>query len=140
MKQRCTNPGKTGYKNYGGRGIKVCKHWEKFENFRDDMLSTYKKGLQIDRIDNDGDYKPTNCRWVTRTENVRNARSNVRHKGLCLAEWAEKLNVPYTVLHTRMWRNTNRSLAKAIESFKAKPYKPMKPDKQAHSSPAPTDE
>ncbi len=81
MIARCNNKKLKQYKDYGGRGIKVCKRWEKFENFRDDMLSTYKKELQLDRVNNDGDYKPSNCRWVTRLENSLNRRDSVIYKG-----------------------------------------------------------
>jgi hypothetical protein len=68
MKQRCTNPNFKQWKDYGGRGIKVCKRWQAFENFLADMGEKPPK-LQIDRIDNNGDYKPSNCRWVTPKEN-----------------------------------------------------------------------
>lgn len=74
MKNRCTNTSHVGYKDYGGRGIKVCDRWLKFENFRDDMLSSWKKGLQLDRINNDGNYETKNCRWVNSAQNRRNRR------------------------------------------------------------------
>ncbi len=76
MKQRCNNPNASGYKNYGGRGISVCNEWEKSsEAFYDWALANgYAPGLQIDRIDNDGNYEPSNCRWVTPKENASNRR------------------------------------------------------------------
>jgi hypothetical protein len=76
MIQRCTNKNNKQYHGYGGRGIKVCDRWAKsFLSFLEDMGERPFKTAQIDRIDNDGNYEPNNCRWVTRKENVRNSRT-----------------------------------------------------------------
>jgi len=75
MKTRCSNPKCSDYKYYGGRGIKVCDRWMRFENFRDDMFSAWQPGLQLDRINNDGNYEPENCRWVTKSVNTKNRRN-----------------------------------------------------------------
>jgi hypothetical protein len=71
MLHRCNNSNATSYIRYGGRGIKVCERWNKFENFLEDM-GIPKDGLTLDRINNDGDYEPSNCRWVTHKENCQN--------------------------------------------------------------------
>lgn len=78
IKQRCLNPRCRAYHNYGGRGITVCDDWHKFEPFLAWALDNgWHKGLDLDRIDNDGDYTPDNCRFVTRRENVNNRRRTV---------------------------------------------------------------
>jgi hypothetical protein len=75
MLQRCTNPHHRAWKNYGGRGINVCKRWLKFENFLADMGEP-PEGLTLDRVNNNSDYKPSNCRWATRLEQ----RANVQRR------------------------------------------------------------
>ncbi len=73
MKARCLYAKDANYDRYGGRGIRVCERWLNFENFLEDM-SIRPEGMQIDRIDNDGNYEPGNCRWVTPKENSANRR------------------------------------------------------------------
>jgi hypothetical protein len=109
MLERCTNPNAQAWKNYGGRGIKVCSEWHSFENFRADMEPTYKKGLTLDRIDVNGNYCKSNCRWVTAKEQSRNKRNTLyietplgRMKAV---EAAEISGINYTTLLYRVAHN-----------------------------------
>jgi len=79
MLQRCTNPNREEWPYYGGRGLKVCKRWHKFENFLADM-GERPEGLTLERVKNHLGYRPSNCVWATREEQARNKRP----KGTCL--------------------------------------------------------
>lgn len=75
MLYRCYNPNSDNYQYYGGRGIKVCKRWkESFQNFLEDMEPSFFENAELDRIDNDKDYSPENCRWVTHSHNMLNRK------------------------------------------------------------------
>ena len=86
---RCENPNDPAYKNYGGRGIKVCERWHKFENFYADVGDP-PQGMTLDRRNNDGNYEPENFRWATRKEQVLNSRPN--SCGPCRQRWFKSYN------------------------------------------------
>lgn len=77
LKTRCDNPRSTQYAWYGGRGIKYCETWKAFKGFYADMYDEWAPGLMLDRVDNQGDYQLSNCRWVSYSVNAQNRRSNV---------------------------------------------------------------
>ena len=91
--ERCTDPNHKSYKNYGGRGIGICNRWMEFKNFFNDMGHP-PKGFTIERIDNNGDYTPKNCKWASMTVNLRNKRNNhvveINGTRKCIAEWSEE--------------------------------------------------
>lgn len=103
MKNRCRNPKREKYKDYGARGIKVCEEWQDAKNFCEWALqSGYADGMQIDRIDVNGNYEPSNCRWVTPKVNSRNRRNTVyltvEGETKSVAEWCETIDIsPYTI-------------------------------------------
>ena len=107
MKQRCEDPNHRAYHNYGGRGIRVCAEWQhSFETFWRDMGPTYKKGLELDRIDNNREYCAENCRWVERKINVRNRRVtriiDTPYGRMSVAELCERTNIGETTMLYRL--------------------------------------
>lgn len=119
MIDRCNNKKQTGYKNYGGRGIKVCDEWlSSFESFYEWAINNgYSEELSIDRINNDGNYEPSNCRWADSYTQQNNTSQNIVFeydgKTQTLAEWARELNLSYYAL----WKRINKygySFEKAI--------------------------
>lgn len=106
MKERCNNPNYQYYHRYGGRGIIVCDQWNVFENFYKDM-GDKPEGLQLDRIDNDGNYCKENCKWSTPKENSNNASFNnvleFNGKKQSVSRWAEELRINRNTLFARIF-------------------------------------
>lgn len=106
IKQRCSNPKNLMYRHYGGRGIRICDRWsESFEAFLEDM-GFAPPGTSIDRIDNDGDYEPGNCRWTTRDVQGKNRRGlhpiTVRGETHLMAEWGRIAGVRRGTIANRL--------------------------------------
>jgi hypothetical protein len=106
MKQRCFDENSTFYRDYGGRGITVCDRWLDFVNFFADMGNRPSTKHTIERINNDGNYEPSNCRWATRKEQANNRRSRrileLNGERKSLTEWATQLGIDKRRLHYRL--------------------------------------
>lgn len=118
---RCRYPSAKGYTDYGGRGIKVCQRWLEFSNFLDDMGAP-PVGMLLERKDNNGNYEPGNCAWVTRVQQMRNKRSNRMLDAFgetkAMSAWAEQFGINYGTLKTRIrngW-NPEKALSLPIDS------------------------
>lgn len=115
MKRRCYSKTAKAYKNYGGRGIRVCERWlDSFDNFLFDM-GISPQGMTIERINNDGDYQPSNCRWATRANQARNRRTTklIEYNGKkqCMKDWAKELGINYDTLKSRFLRHLPNDVA-----------------------------
>lgn len=127
IKDRCENENSHAYQRYGGRGIKLCPEWAKPDSFFEWALSHgYEDGLSIDRIDNDGDYCPENCRWTdcyTQSNNTRRNRYlTLDGKTKTLAMWCKEYGMPYKTVHSRIdkcgW-DLKRALETPVDTRKA---------------------
>lgn len=105
MRQRCLNPNNPAYSNYGGRGVSIAPEWDSFEQFWADM-GDVPDDMSIERIDNDGNYEPANCRWATRLEQGRNTRKcrPITFQGVTktITEWAEQFGIEKSTLSQRI--------------------------------------
>lgn len=107
LRSRCSNPKNIRWPEYGGRGITVCERWkESFEHFLADMGEKPSRAHQIDRINNDGNYEPSNCRWTTRIEQMNNTSANVRvvfqGRVQTIAQWARELGIAANTIAVRL--------------------------------------
>ena len=106
MRQRCSNPHNASYSRYGGRGIRVCERWARFEHFLADMGRRPSAKHSLDRIDNDGDYEPENCRWADASMQGNNTSVNVHlefgGRTMTLAQWAKEVPIPLGTLARRI--------------------------------------
>ena len=106
MKDRCFNPNHKRYSDWGGRGITVCDRWLNFKNFLADMGVKPTPKHSIDRIDNDGDYCPDNCRWATKAEQGNNRRSNrfitINDVTLTIVQWEKKMGFNKNIIWQRL--------------------------------------
>lgn len=109
MIRRCYNKQDEHYRLYGERGIIVCDQWKNsFSNFYDWAINNgYRKCLSLDRINNNGNYEPSNCRWTTQKQQCRNKNTNklitYNNETLCVVEWCEKLNLDYNLVRRRLY-------------------------------------
>lgn len=122
MRTRCYNSRCHQWPHYGGRGIQVCERWKtSFENFLVDMGEA-PSGMSLDRINNNDNYSPENCKWSTWHQQSRNKSTNrlLTHNGItmCLRDWSKKYNLPYCTLHKRFMRGLSPEKCLGITSTK----------------------
>jgi len=121
IKQRCQNPRATGFSNYGGRGIHVCKEWnDNTRSFIDWAIANgYNENLTIDRIKVNGPYSPDNCRWVDRHTQANNKSNNVyittSYDSRTIADWARDLGFSYSFLYKTLYRDGHDAAAELID-------------------------
>lgn len=123
MMKRCFNNNCKEYVIYGGRGITVCERWKDVNNFIEDMHPSFQDGLELDRINNNGNYEPSNCRWTTRSVNVSNSRrKNNKHgyRGIYLRKIDSKFVARVTVNYKTIFIGsflTSLEAAKAYDKY-----------------------
>lgn len=109
MRYRCSNPNNQAYKDYGERGIQVCREWQDFAEFKKWALENgYTEELTIDRIDVNGDYRPDNCRWTNSKTQMNNRRTTPKYTvgkdKLTLSEWSQRTGIPRSTIWNRLKR------------------------------------
>lgn len=121
MKNRCRNPNVANYQYYGGKGITYCQDWEEFKNFSKWAKENgYEDNLTIDRVNSNGNYEPSNCRWITMKEQANNTSKNViihhNNNDYSLKQFCETFNLSYTAILTKLNRGriTEEEISKLI--------------------------
>ena len=108
MLKRCYKPTAKRYERYGGRGITVCERWKTFENFLADMGIKPSPEYSLDRINNDGNYELSNCRWASRQQQSRNKSTSrmleFNSKTMCVADWADEVGIKRSIINDRLRR------------------------------------
>ena len=123
MKRRCINPKRKDFKYYGGRGIKVCEEWMDINNFISDMYPTFQEGLSLDRINANGNYEKSNCRWATKTTQSQNTRllqsnnkSGYRGVSIKIKKYQASISVNNNKIHLGYF-DTALEAAKAYDNY-----------------------
>ncbi len=133
IRNRCNNKTNYAYKHYGGRGIKVSKEWDSFEQFYIDMGDAPSPKHSIDRIDNNGDYSKVNCRWATPYQQGLNRRTtrNITFNGktMCIREWEKEMNVGRSTIQTRIQNGWSIKRALTTKGLALKDKRPRVWDK-----------
>lgn len=121
MRARCHQPGSSGYEHYGARGIKVCERWyNDYDAFVEDM-GFRPHGKSIERINNDGNYEPGNCRWATTREQSRNTRRTRKIAGRLAADVADELQIPRSTLYGRLANGCSETIAMTQGTLQSPP-------------------
>ena len=121
IKARCNNPNHPEFKHYGGKGVRLCDEWNSFTNFKDWSFSHgYAENLTLDRINNDGIYCPSNCRWADRKTQQRNRSNNVLYNGKTVPELSEMCGIRVGTIYGRLRKGWS------IEKATSTPARPRK--------------
>ena len=138
IRQRCNNKNRPDYKYYGGKGIKVCNEWNTYSNFEEWAIGNgYEDNLTIDRIDVNGDYEPSNCRWITLKEQANNKTNNkiITYKNITktIHQWADELKINPNTIFIRLKRgwDVERALFESCFVGKNQFSKKMTPEQLA---------
>ena len=126
MNERCRNPKNRAYKNYGGKGVSVCPEWQEFIPFNEwAMANGYKEGLTIDRIESNGNYEPSNCRWVDRfiqnSNTSRNRYIEFEGRTQTLSQWSREIGITRHALHDRIKKHGIEKSLSIVGNRRGKP-------------------